>query len=145
MGEVYKARDTRLDGTVATKTSKTEFSERFAREARAVAALNHPNICQLCDLGTLPDGGSYLVMEFVDAARRICGRGVHRRRIHEPASPRTVSHAGGIGGGEPLRRPFARAGRRSSARSAPLRRHPNPLANNPLVTRREDLCAETCL
>ena len=68
MGEVYKARDTRLDRTVAIKTSKTEFSERFEREARAVAALNHPNICQLYDLGTLPDGGGYLVMEFVDGA-----------------------------------------------------------------------------
>ena len=61
MGEVYKARDTRLDRTVAVKTSKTEFSERFEREARAVAALNHPNICQLYDVGP-----NYLVMEFVD-------------------------------------------------------------------------------
>jgi serine/threonine protein kinase len=61
MGEVHKARDTRLDRLVAIKTSKTEFSERFAREARAVAALNHPNICTLHDVG--PD---YLVMEFVD-------------------------------------------------------------------------------
>jgi serine/threonine protein kinase len=68
MGEVYKARDTRLDRLVAIKTSKTEFSDRFAREARAVAALNHPNICQLYDLGTLPEGGSYLVMEFVDGS-----------------------------------------------------------------------------
>jgi serine/threonine protein kinase len=68
MGEVSKARDTRLDRIVAIKTSKTEFSERFAREARAVAALNHPNICQLYDLGTLPEGGSYLVMEFIDGA-----------------------------------------------------------------------------
>ena len=68
MGEVYKARDTRLDRIVATKTSKMEFSERFAREARAVAALNHPNICQLYDLGTLPDGGGYLVMEYIDGS-----------------------------------------------------------------------------
>src|ERR1035438_8837097 len=64
----YKARDTRLDRIVAIKTSKMEFSERFAREARAVAALNHPNICQLYDLGTLPDGGGYLVMEFIDGS-----------------------------------------------------------------------------
>src|ERR1017187_8079847 len=63
MGEVYKARDTRLDRIVAIKTSKTEFSERFAREARAVAALNHPNVCQLYDVGP-----NYLVMEFVDGA-----------------------------------------------------------------------------
>jgi serine/threonine protein kinase len=61
MGEVYKARDTRLDRTVAIKFSKEAFSERFEREARAVAALNHPNICQLYDVG--PD---YLVMEFVE-------------------------------------------------------------------------------
>jgi len=44
MGEVYKARDTRLDRIVAIKTSSAEFSERFDREARAVAALNHSNI-----------------------------------------------------------------------------------------------------
>ena len=47
MGDVYKARDTRLDRIVAIKVSKTEFSERFEREARAVAALNHPNICTM--------------------------------------------------------------------------------------------------
>jgi serine/threonine protein kinase len=68
MGEVYKARDPRLDRIVAIKTSKTEFSERFAREARAVGALNHPNICQIYDLGRLPQGGGYLVMEFIDGA-----------------------------------------------------------------------------
>ena len=61
MGQVWKARDTRLDRIVAIKTSSARFSDRFAREARAVAALNHPNICQLYDVG--PD---YLVMEFVD-------------------------------------------------------------------------------
>jgi Tol biopolymer transport system component/predicted Ser/Thr protein kinase len=60
MGEVWKARDTRLDRTVAIKFSKGEFSERFEREARAVAALNHPAICHLYDVG--PD---YLVMEYV--------------------------------------------------------------------------------
>ncbi len=63
MGEVYKARDTRLDRTVAIKVSKKAFSQRFEREARAVAALNHPNVCQLYDVG--PD---YLVMEFVEGA-----------------------------------------------------------------------------
>ena len=47
MGEVYKARDTRLDRIVSIKISKTEFSERFEREARAVAALNHSRIRQL--------------------------------------------------------------------------------------------------
>src|ERR1700733_89586 len=63
MGEVYKARDTRLDRTVAIKVSKEAFSQRFESEARTVAALNHPNICQLYDVG--PD---YLVMEFVEGA-----------------------------------------------------------------------------
>src|ERR1700687_4718276 len=50
MGEVYRARDTRLDRIVALKVSKSEFSERSEREARAVAALNHPNICTLHDV-----------------------------------------------------------------------------------------------
>jgi serine/threonine protein kinase len=63
MGEVYKARDTRLDRIVAIKISKERFSERFGNEARAVAALNHPHICQLYDVG--PD---YLVMEFIEGA-----------------------------------------------------------------------------
>src|SRR5713226_8114594 len=51
MGEVYKARDTRLDRVVAVKICAEQFSERFEREARAVAALNHPNICTLHDVG----------------------------------------------------------------------------------------------
>lgn len=63
MGTVYKARDTRLDRVVAIKLSQAEFSERFAREARSIAALNHPNICQIYDVGP-----NYLVMEYVDGA-----------------------------------------------------------------------------
>src|SRR5437867_9979834 len=63
MGEVYKARDTRLDRVVAIKISHEKFSERFEREARAVAALNHPNICHLYDVGP-----NYLVMEYIDGA-----------------------------------------------------------------------------
>jgi serine/threonine protein kinase len=51
MGEVYKARDTRLDRVVAIKVSQAQFSARFEREARAIAALNHPNVCQLYDVG----------------------------------------------------------------------------------------------
>jgi serine/threonine protein kinase len=61
MGQVWKARDTRLDRTVAIKISSAKFSERFEREARAIAALNHPNICTLYHVG--PD---YLVMEYVE-------------------------------------------------------------------------------
>ena len=63
MGEVYKARDTRLNRTVAIKVSQEQFSERFEKEAQAVAALNHANICQLYDVGP-----NYLVMEFVDGS-----------------------------------------------------------------------------
>src|ERR1044071_1499908 len=63
MGEVWKARDTRLDRVVAIKTSAATFTERFEREARAVASLNHPHICTLYDVGP-----NYLVMEFVDGA-----------------------------------------------------------------------------
>jgi serine/threonine protein kinase len=61
MGEVYKARDTRLDRTVAIKFSAVQFSQRFDQEARAISALNHPHICTLHDVG--PD---YLVMELVE-------------------------------------------------------------------------------
>jgi serine/threonine-protein kinase len=61
MGEVWKARDTRVDRIVAIKRLKAERAEPFKREARAIAALNHPHICQLYDVG--PD---YLVMEYVD-------------------------------------------------------------------------------
>ncbi len=61
MGAVYKARDERLDRIVAVKVSKTEFGERMKREARAIAALNHPNICTLHDIGP-----NYLVMEFIE-------------------------------------------------------------------------------
>ena len=50
MGEVYKATDQRLGRDVAIKVSEERFSVRFAREARAVAALNHPNICQVYDV-----------------------------------------------------------------------------------------------
>ena len=63
MGEVYKARDTRLDRIVAVKVSRQEFTARFEREARAVAALNHPHICQLYDVGL-----NYLVMEYVEGS-----------------------------------------------------------------------------
>ncbi|MGD1090702.1 MAG: protein kinase [Bryobacteraceae bacterium] len=61
MGEVYRARDTRLGRDVAIKVSHEHFSERFDREARAVAALNHSNICTLYDVGP-----NYLVMECIE-------------------------------------------------------------------------------
>jgi serine/threonine protein kinase len=68
MGEVWKARDPRLDRIVAIKTSSAHFSDRFEREARAIAALNHPHICQLYDVG--PD---YLVMEYIEG-KPLAGR-----------------------------------------------------------------------
>src|SRR6266567_4365379 len=61
MGKVYRALDTRLDRAVAIKLSAEEFSSRFGREARAISALNHPNICALYDVGP-----NYLVMELVE-------------------------------------------------------------------------------
>src|SRR6185436_16490355 len=61
MGAVYRATDTRLGREVAIKFSSNKFSERFEREARAIASLNHSNVCTLYDVG--PD---YLVMELIE-------------------------------------------------------------------------------
>src|SRR5271154_1146021 len=61
MGEVYKARDTRLDREVAIKVAAEHFSQRFESEAHAIAALNHPHICALYDVGP-----NYLVMEYIE-------------------------------------------------------------------------------
>jgi eukaryotic-like serine/threonine-protein kinase len=103
MGEVWRARDSRLGRDVAIKVSEERFSERFEREARAVAALNHPNICTLYDIG--PD---YLVMEFIEgeapqgpmplkeclaAARQITEalEAAHERRIiHRDLKPANI-------------------------------------------------------
>jgi serine/threonine protein kinase/Tol biopolymer transport system component len=71
MGEVYRARDTRLDRTVAIKvlashlSASPELKQRMEREARAISSLNHPNICHLYDIGS-QDGTDYLVMEFLE-------------------------------------------------------------------------------
>ena len=71
MGEVYRARDTRLDRSVAVKVlaaaraGPATSRERFAREARAIAALDHPHICTLYDVGE-QDGIDYLVMPLLD-------------------------------------------------------------------------------
>ncbi|MGH9537095.1 MAG: protein kinase domain-containing protein [Terriglobales bacterium] len=61
MGQVYRAQDSRLNRDVAIKVSGEQFSERFESEAKAIAALNHPNICQIYDVGP-----NYLVMEYID-------------------------------------------------------------------------------
>jgi eukaryotic-like serine/threonine-protein kinase len=71
MGEVYRARDVRLDRVVAVKvlpshlSSSPELKQRMEREARAISALNHPRICHLYDIGS-HDGTDYLVMEFLE-------------------------------------------------------------------------------
>ncbi len=71
MGEVYRARDTRLDRVVAIKVlpahlaDRSELRERFEREARTIASLNHPHICTLHDIGQ-QDGIDYLVMEYLE-------------------------------------------------------------------------------
>src|SRR5689334_4508231 len=71
MGEVYRARDTRLERTVAIKILPTQFTadpvskQRFEREAKTISSLNHPHICALHDVGS-QDGIDYLVMECVE-------------------------------------------------------------------------------
>ena len=71
MGEVYRARDTRLDRTVAIKVLPSHLSAdpglklRFEREAKAISALQHPNICTLYDVGS-QDGVDFLVMECLE-------------------------------------------------------------------------------
>src|SRR5258708_5922009 len=71
MGEVYRARDTRLDRTVAVKilpahlSDNPEARQRFEREARTISSLNHPHICVLHDVGN-EEGTAYLVMEYVE-------------------------------------------------------------------------------
>ncbi|HEY6340408.1 MAG TPA: protein kinase [Bryobacteraceae bacterium] len=66
MGEVFRATDTRLGRTVAIKISLVPFTERFEREARAIAALNHPQIATLYDVGSSDASFGYLVMEYVE-------------------------------------------------------------------------------
>src|SRR5260370_21327462 len=89
MGEVYEARDTRLDRTVAIKvlpehlSAKPQLRELFEREARAVSSLNHPHICTLYDVGQ-QDGIDYLVMEYLEGetlAARYRRDGYHGQRF----------------------------------------------------------------
>src|ERR1700681_2542458 len=71
MGEVYKARDTRLERTVAVKvlpshlSSSEDVRQRFEREAKTISSLSHPHICALYDVGN-QDGVEYLVMEYLE-------------------------------------------------------------------------------
>ena len=90
MGEVWKARDTRLARVVAIKFSQAQFTERFECEARAIAALNHPNIAQIYDVGD-----NYIVMEYVD------GEAVRApaRKLLDIAA--RIAKAGELANGEP--------------------------------------------
>jgi serine/threonine protein kinase len=93
MGEVWKACDKRVDRFVAIKFSAAEFSDRFEREARAIAALNHPNICHLYDVGP-----NYLVMEYVEGAP-VSPPGDLRKLLHivaQVADGLAAAHSAGI-------------------------------------------------
>jgi Tol biopolymer transport system component/tRNA A-37 threonylcarbamoyl transferase component Bud32 len=97
MGEVWKARDPRLDRIVAIKTSSARFSERFEREARAVAALNHPNIATIHGFERCGDV-HYLVMEYVEGVSP-AGRYPSDRALHiasQLAAALEAAHAKGI-------------------------------------------------
>jgi serine/threonine-protein kinase len=93
MGEVWKARDTRLQRTVAIKRLNVQHGARFEAEARAVAALNHPHICQIFDVGE-----DYLVLEFVAGAplRGPVGEADARRLAVEIAGALEAAHKRGI-------------------------------------------------
>jgi len=93
MGEVYRARDTRLERTVAIKVLPSHLSDnpdlkqRFEREAKAISQLNHPNICTLYDVGH-EDGTDYLVMEFLE------GESLAERLKRGPLSLKELIHIG---------------------------------------------------
>ena len=93
MGEVWKARDMRLDRTVAIKRLKGEHGHRFQQEARAIAALNHPHVCQIYDIG--PD---YLVLEYLEG-KPPSGPLTHSEAVRmalEIAAALEAAHAKGI-------------------------------------------------
>ena len=93
MGEGWKAHDTRLNRSVAIKRLTAEHARRFASETRAIAALNHPNICQIHDVG--PD---YLVLEYIEGAPLQCPySATEAARVAEQiASALEAAHAKGI-------------------------------------------------
>jgi Tol biopolymer transport system component len=108
MGEVYRARDTRLDRTVAVKvlashlSSSPELKQRMEREGRAISSLNHPHICQLYDIGS-QNGTDYLVMEFLEGetlAERLRKGAVPLAEVYkigiDVAEALAVAHRSGI-------------------------------------------------
>ena len=94
MGEVYKARDERLARDVAIKllaahsTDSTPARERFKREAQAVAALQHPNICTIYDVGETADGRAFIVMELLQ------GETLQQRIARGPLDLRVILEIG---------------------------------------------------
>ena len=117
MGEVYRATDTRLDRSVAVKVltqqvaANPEARERFEREARAVAALSHPHICTLHDIGS-QNGTDYLVMELL-GGESLAARPSAEISQWPPGLVRGRTHDG--------RRRSAHAGRTGSLRHSPAR------------------------
>jgi len=108
MGEVYRARDTRLDRTVAIKvlpahlSGNPELKQRFEREAKAISQLNHPHICTLYDVGH-HEGIDYIVMEFIEGetlAQRLAKGGLPLDQVFrigtEIASALDKAHRGGV-------------------------------------------------
>src|ERR1700684_3138555 len=108
MGEVYRARDTRLDRTVAVKvlashlSSSPELKQRMERQGRAISSLNHPHICQLYDIGS-QNGTDYLVMEFLEGetlAERLRKGAVPLAEVYkigiDVAEALAVAHRSGI-------------------------------------------------
>ena len=93
MGEVWKAHDARLNRSVAIKRLTAEHARRFAQEARAIAALNHPNICQIHDVG--PD---YLVLEYIEGSPLQCPYPTKEavQLAEQIASALEAAHAKGI-------------------------------------------------
>ncbi len=93
MGEVYKAIDTRLGQLVALKTLYDTHNARFEHEARAIAALNHPNICQIYDVGP-----NYFVMEFIEGNTLQCPIPLHQVRSYalQICSALNVAHSKNI-------------------------------------------------
>jgi eukaryotic-like serine/threonine-protein kinase len=93
MGEVYRARDTRLDREVAIKvlpshlSENPEFRTRFEREARTISGLQHPNICVLYDVGR-QDGVDFLVMEYLE------GETLATRLARKPLTPEEILRIG---------------------------------------------------
>src|ERR1700688_1691584 len=108
MGEVYRARDTRLDRAVAVKvlashlSSSPELKQRMDREARAISSLNHPHICHLYDIGS-HNGTDFLVMEFLEGetlAEKLRNGGLPLTEVFrigiDVAEALAVAHRGGI-------------------------------------------------